>query len=178
MVERSCAKRHTCTSTKIKELQHDLQITEPDNDVSKEQTKHGQYMYFYSVDEQRQHTACAMLGVQFVRCNEVCPGGPNVSLAQPRNRKVKHIAVDGNHLFWSFSYIIAGSEEHIHCAIVYHMVGNAHLLLSCHVPSQFTSIQQYTAATRMNHSRSWGTTLMIDLSSILTAQCDAQRNIH
>lgn len=91
-----------------------------------------------------------MLGVQFVRCNEVSPGGPNVFFTRPRNRKVKHIAVDGNRLFWSFSYIIAGSEEHhmeIHCAIVYHMVGNAHLLLSCHVPNQFTSIQQYAAAT-------------------------------
>ena len=49
----------------------------------------------------------------------------------------------------------------IRCAIVNHMVGIAHLLLGPHVPSQYTSIQQYIAATRMNHSTSWGTDVEI-----------------
>ena len=32
------------------------------------------------------------------------------------------------------------------------MVDIAHLLLGAHVPSQYTSIQQYIAATKMNDS--------------------------
>ena len=98
-----------------------------------------------------------LIGVPFVRCNGVCPGGPNVPLTQPNNTKVKHIAGDGNCLFWLFSYIITGSEEHH----LNHMVHIAHLLLGAHVPSQYTSIQQYIAATRMNHSTSWGTDVEI-----------------
>ena len=105
-----------------------------------------------------------LLSVPFVRCNGVCPGGSKVLLTRPNNRKVKHIEGDGNCLFRSFSYIITGSEEHhmdIRCAIVNHMVDIAHLLRGAHVPSQHTSIQQYIAATRMNHSTSWETDVEI-----------------
>ena len=105
-----------------------------------------------------------MLGVEFVRCNGACPDGPNVPFTRPINTKVKHTAGDGNCLFRSFSYIITGSEQHhieIRCAIINNMVGIAHLLLDCHVPSQFSSIQQYIAATRMNHSWSWRTDVEI-----------------
>ena len=105
-----------------------------------------------------------LLSVPFVRCNGVCPGGSNVLLTRPNNRKVKHIEGDGNCLFRSFSYIITGSEEHhmdIRCAIVNHMVDIAHLLCGAHVPSQHMSIQQYIAATRMNHSASWETDVEI-----------------
>ena len=49
----------------------------------------------------------------------------------------------------------------IHRAIVHHMVGIAHLLLSAHAPSWYTRTQQYIAATEMNDSTSWGSDVEI-----------------
>ena len=57
------------------------------------------------------------------------PGGLDVPLKRPDARRVRHILGDGNCLFRSFSYLIAGCEDQhvaVRAAILTHMrtIGN------------------------------------------------------
>ncbi len=114
--------------------------------------------------------------------NGVTPGGSNVLLTRPTN--FKRIVGDGNCLFRSFSLILTGSEEQhlaIRGAIIQHMrtigdaiwphqiapllrqiqnLGEVHLVGSVYTDAEWElGIEQYIAATRMNHGdrrlKSW-----------------------
>ena len=81
-------------------------------------------------DEQWQRNACSTLGLVYMEHNRVTPGGPDIDLKLPNG--FKRIEGDGNCLFWTFSFIITGSENQhmtVHHAILDHMVRIAHLLL-------------------------------------------------
>ena len=74
------------------------------------------------MNEQWQRTACAVMGLPFVRSNGVCQGGANVVLTCPH--RLEKIRGDGNCLFRSFSHIITGTQNHyktVRSAIVAHM---------------------------------------------------------
>ena len=127
---------------------------------------------FHTVDEQWQVNACSTLGVRFVRCNRLRPGGPNVSLKPPDTHTIRRITGDGNCLFRSFSYIITGSEEQhmaVRQAICNHMVEIAHFLFATGICSTYTSIQEYIQSTKMDQDQAWGTEVeMFTLAHLLT----------
>ena len=78
------------------------------SNISRDRNRTWPFM-FNCVDEEWQHNACAIMGLEFVAGNGLNHGGPHVILKRPRT--VKSILGDGNCLFRCFSYIITGSEE-------------------------------------------------------------------
>ncbi len=125
---------------------------------------------FYPSDEQWQRNACAIVGLQFHGNNKERPGGPNVALKRSDLRTVKRIRDDGNCLFRSFAYIIAGSEDQhkaVRAVILNHMVDIAHFLLGPHI-TQYSSVQDYIRATDMDIAKTWSTDIeMLTLAHLL-----------
>ena len=125
---------------------------------------------YHPVDVEWQRNACNVMGVQFHGPNTVAPGGPDVAIKPPDARIVKHIRGDGNCLFRSFSYLIAGSEdEHdaVRPAIVSHMLTIGHFLVGFQIPTQST-VQGYLNDTHMDREGSWGTEVeMLTLAHFL-----------
>ena len=79
-------------------------------------------------------------------------------------RTVKSILGDGNCLFRSFSYFITGSEEQyrrVREVILNHMVDIGHFMLFHHLPSRYTSIDEYIHDTEMDRNFTWGTDIEI-----------------
>ena len=136
------------------------------------------------VDVEWQLRVCRLLGLGFCGPNRITPGSPNAPLANPVG--FKNIRGDGNCMFRSLSFIITGSEDqhmHVRRAIIRHMrdignvlwesqispllnnlrsigevsVGNNHSPNADHM----AGINQYIAATRMDHDKTWGSEVEI-----------------
>ena len=115
------------------------------------------HLRYHQVNEDWQHCMCAILGLNFVRSNRLGGGGPDVILTRPL--AVKRIGGDGNCLFRCLSYVLTGSQEQYHevrTKICDHLVTIAHFMLEHHLPSRFTSIDQYFEETHMNRNYVWG----------------------
>ena len=63
------------------------------SNISRDRNRTWPFM-FNCVDEEWQHNACAIMGLEFVAGNGLNHGGPHVVLKQPRT--VKSILGDGN----------------------------------------------------------------------------------
>ena len=136
------------------------------------------------VDVEWQLRVCRHLGLGFCGPNRITPGSPNAPLANPVG--FKNIRGDGNCMFRSLSFIITGSEDqhmHVRRAIIRHMrdIGNVlwesqispllNNLRSIGVVSvgnnqspnadHMAGINQYIAATRMDHDKTWGSEVEI-----------------
>ena len=104
---------------------------------------------------------CTFLGLNFIKSNGVCRGGPDIILTCPR--AVKRIMGDGN-LFRCLSYAITGSEDQYHevrTKICDHLITIAHFMLFHHMGSEYTSIQQYFQVAHMDCNYVWGTDVEI-----------------
>ena len=136
------------------------------------------------VDVEWQLRVCRLLGLGFCGPNRITPGSPNAPLGYPLG--FKNIRGDGNCMFRSLSFIITGSEDqhmHVRRAIIRHMrdignvlwesqispllnnlrsigevsVGNNQSPIADHM----AGINQYIAATRMDHDKTWGSEVEI-----------------
>ena len=131
------------------------------------------------VDVEWQLRVCRLLGLGFCGPNRITPGSPNAPLANPVG--FKNIRGDGNCMFRSLSFIITGSEDqhmHVRRAIIRHMRDIGNVLWESQISSllnnlrsigevsvgnnqspnadHMAGINQYIAATRMDHDKTWG----------------------
>ena len=116
--------------------------------------------------------------------NRITPGSPNAPLANPVG--FKNIRGDGNCMFRSLSFIITGSEDqhmHVRRAIIRHMRDIGSVLWESQISpllnnlrsigevsvgnnqspnaDHMAGINQYIAATRMDHDKTWGSEVEI-----------------
>ena len=136
------------------------------------------------VDVEWQLRVCRLLGLGFCGPNRIIPGSPNAPLANPVG--FKNIRGDGNCMFRSLSFIITGSEDqhmHVRRAIIRHMRDIGNVLWESQISSllnnlrsigevsvgnnqspnadHMAGINQYIAATRMDHDKTWGSEVEI-----------------
>ena len=136
------------------------------------------------VDVEWQHRVCRLLGLGFCGPNRITPGSPNAPLANPVG--FKNIRGDGNCMFRSLSFIITGSEDqhmHVRRAIIRHMRDIGNVLWESQISpllnnlrsigevsvgnnqspnaDHMAGINQYIAATRMDHDKTWGSEVEI-----------------
>ena len=136
------------------------------------------------VDVEWQLRVCRLLGLGFCGPNRITPGGPNAPLANPVG--FKNIRGDGNCMFRSLSFIITGSEDqhmHVRRAIIRHMRDISNVLWESQISpllnnlrsigevsvgnnqspnaDHMAGINQYIAATRMDHDKTWGSEVEI-----------------
>ena len=135
------------------------------SNISRDRNRTWPFM-FNCVDEEWQHNACAIMGLEFVAGNGLNHGGPHVILKRPRT-----VLGDGNCLFRSFSYIITGSEEQyrrVREVILNHMVDIGRFILFHHLPPRYTSIEEYIHDTEMDRNFTWGTDVeMLTMAHLL-----------
>ena len=136
------------------------------------------------VEVEWQLRVCRLLGLGFCGPNRITPGSPNAPLANPVG--FKNIRGDGNCMFRSLSFIITGSEDqhmHVRRAIIRHMRDIGNILWESQISSllnnlrsigevsvgnnqspnadHMAGINQYIAATRMDHDKTWGSEVEI-----------------
>ena len=136
------------------------------------------------VDVEWQLRVCRLLGLGFCGPNRITPGSPNAPLANPVG--FKNIRGDGNCMFRSLSFIITGSEDqhmHVRRAIIRHMRDIDNVLWESQISpllnnlrsigevsvgnnqspnaDHMAGINQYIAATRMDHDKTWGSEVEI-----------------
>ena len=136
------------------------------------------------VDVEWQLRVCRLLGLGFCGPNRITPGSPNAPLANPVG--FKNIRGDGNCMFRSLSFIITGSEDqhmHVRRAIIRHMRDIGNVLWESQISpllnnlrsigevsvgnnqspnaDHMAGINQYIAATRMDHDKTWGSEVEI-----------------
>ena len=136
------------------------------------------------VDVEWQVRVCRLLGLGFCGPNRITPGSPNAPLANPVG--FKNIRGDGNCMFRSLSFIITGSEDqhmHVRRAIIRHMRDIGNVLWESQISpllnnlrsigevsvgnnqspnaDHMAGINQYIAATRMDHDKTWGSEVEI-----------------
>ena len=136
------------------------------------------------VDVEWQLRVCRLLGLRFCGPNIITPGSPNAPLANPVG--FKNIRGDGNCMFRSLSFIITGSEDQhmqVRRAIIRHMRDIGNVLWESQISpllnnlrsigevsvgnnqspnaDHMAGINQYIAATRMDHDKTWGSEVEI-----------------
>ena len=125
------------------------------------------------VDVEWQLRVCRLLGLGFCGPNRITPGSPNAPLANPVG--FKNIRGDGNCMFRSLSFIITGSEDqHKHIGNVLWesqispLLNNLRSIGEVSVGNNqspnadhMAGINQYIAATRMDHDKTWGSEVEI-----------------
>ena len=142
------------------------------------------YFKYNPVDVEWQLRVCHLLGLGFCGPNRITPGSPNAPLANPVG--FKNIQGDGNCMFRSLSFIITGSEDqhmHVRRAIIRHMRDIGNVLWESQISpllnnlrsigevavgynqspnaDHMAGINQYIAATRMDHDKTWGSEVEI-----------------
>ena len=142
------------------------------------------HLKYNPVDVEWQLRVCRLLGLGFCGPNRITPGSPNAPLANPVG--FKNIRGDGNCMFRSLSFIITGSEDqhmHVRRAIIRHMRDIGNVLWESQISSllnnlrsigevsvgnnqspnadHMAGINQYIAATRMDHDKTWGSEVEI-----------------
>ena len=149
------------------------------SNISRDRNRTWPFM-FNCVDEEWQHNACAIMGLEFVAGNGLNHGGPHVILKRPRT--VKSILGDGNCLFRSFSYIITGSEEQyrrVREVILNHMVDIGHFMLFHHLDLRYTSIDEYIHDTEMDRNFTWGTDIeILTMAHLLNTRVFVYNTVH
>ena len=129
---------------------------------------------FHSVNEQWQHDACVLLGLNFEGSNAMEKGGACNPLSSPQ--KIKPIQGDGNCMFRALSYVITGSEkhhlqvranilEHIASLILGHIRGCSNAMHNC------SSVKEYIKLTKMNNPHVWGTDIELLVVAHLLKTC-------
>ena len=165
-----------CVQAKMDGTDSELAITGVYTDNS--------HFKYNPVDVEWQLRVCRLLGLGFCGPNRITPGSPNAPLANPVG--FKNIRGDGNCMFRSLSFIITGSEDqHIHVrrAIIRHMRDIGNVLWESQISpllnnlrsigevsvgnnqspnaDHMAGINQYIAATRMDHDKTWGSEVEI-----------------
>ena len=165
-----------CVQAKMDGTDSELAITGVYTDNS--------HFKYNPVDVEWQLRVCRLLGLGFCGPNRITPGSPNAPLANPVG--FKNIRGDGNCMFRSLSFIITGSEDqhmHVRRAIICHMRDIGNVLWESQISSllnnlrsigevsvgnnqsphadHMAGINQYIAATRMDHDKTWGSEVEI-----------------
>ena len=164
-----------CVQAKTDGTDNELAITGVYTDYS--------HFKYNPVDVEWQLRVCRLLGLGFCGPNRITPGSPNAPLANPVG--FKNIRGDGNCMFRSLSFIITGSEDHMHVrrAIIRHMRDIGNVLWESQISpllnnlrsigevsvgnnqspnaDHMAGINQYIAATRMDHDKTWGSEVEI-----------------
>ena len=165
-----------CVQAKMDGTDSELAITGVYTDNS--------HFKYNPVDVEWQLRVCLLLGLGFCGPNRITPGSPNAPLANPVG--FKKIRGDGNCMFRSLSFIITGSEDqhmHVRRAIICHMRDIDNVLWESQISplldnlrnigevsvgnnqspnaDHMAGINQYIAATRMDHDKTWGSEVEI-----------------
>ena len=165
-----------CVQAKTDGTDSELAITRVYTDSS--------HFKYNPVDVEWQLRVCRLLGLGFCGPNRITPGSPYAPLANPVG--FKNIRGDGNCMFRSLSFIITGSEDqhmHVRRAIICHMRDIGNVLWESQISSllnnlrsigevsvgnnqspnadHMAGINQYIAATRMDHDKTWGSEVEI-----------------
>ena len=165
-----------CVQAKMDGTDSELAITGVYTDSS--------HFKYNPVDVEWQLRVCRLLGLGFCGPNRITPGSPNAPLANPVG--FKNIRGDGNCMFRSLSFIITGSEDqhmHVRRAIICHMRDIGNVLWESQISpllnnlrsigevsvgnnqspnaDHMAGINQYIAATRMDHDKTWGSEVEI-----------------
>ena len=165
-----------CVQAKMDGTDSELAITGVYTDNS--------HFKYNPVDVEWQLRVCRLLGLGFCGPNRITPGSPNAPLANPVG--FKNIRGDGNCMFQSLSFIITGSEDqhmHVRRAIIRHMRDIGNVLWESQISpllnnlrsigevsvgnnqspnaDYLAGINQYIAATRMDHDKTWGSEVEI-----------------
>ena len=165
-----------CVQAKMDGTDSELAITGVYTDNS--------HFKYNPVDVEWQLRVCRLLGLGFCGPNRITPGSPNAPLANPVG--FKNIRGDGNCMFRSLSFIITGSEDqhmHVRRAIIRHMRDIGNILWESQISpllnnlrsigevsvgnnqspnaDHMAGINQYIAATRMDHDKTWGSEVEI-----------------
>ena len=165
-----------CVQAKMDGTDSELAITEVYTDNS--------HFKYNPVDVEWQLRVCRLLGLGFCGPNRITPGSQNAPLANPVG--FKNIRGDGNCMFRSLSFIITGSEDqhmHVRRAIIRHMRDIGNVLWESQISpllnnlrsigevsvgnnqspnaDHMAGINQYIAATRMDHDKTWGSEVEI-----------------
>ena len=165
-----------CVQAKMDGTDSELAITGVYTDSS--------HFKYNPVDVEWQLRVCRLLGLGFCGPNRITPGSPNAPLANPVG--FKNIRGDGNCMFRSLSFIITGSEDqhmHVRRAIIRHMRDIGNVLWESQISpllnnlrsigevsvgnnqspnaDHMAGINQYIAATRMDHDKTWGSEVEI-----------------
>ena len=165
-----------CVQAKTDGTDSELAITRVYTDNS--------HFKYNPVDVEWQLRVCRLLGLGFCGPNRITPGSPNAPLANPVG--FKNIRGDGNCMFRSLSFIITGSEDqhmHVRRAIIRHMRDIGNVLWESQISpllnnlrsigevsvgnnqspnaDHMAGINQYIAATRMDHDKTWGSEVEI-----------------
>ena len=160
-----------CVQAKMDGTDSELAITGVYTDNS--------HFKYNPVDVEWQLRVCRLLGLGFCGPNRITPGSPNAPLANPVG--FKNIRGDGNCMFRPLSFIITGSENqhmHVRRAIIRHMRDIGNVLWESQISpllnnlrsigevsvgnnqspnaDHMAGINQYIAATRMDHDKTWG----------------------
>ena len=162
-----------CVQAKMDGTDSELAITGVYTDNS--------HFKYNPVDVEWQLRVCRLLGLGFCGPNRITPGSPNAPLANPVG--FKNIRGDGNCMFRSLSFIITGSEDqHMHVRIR-HMRDIGNVLWESQISpllnnlrsigevsvgnnqspnaDHMAGINEYIAATRMDHDKTWGSEVEI-----------------
>ena len=159
-----------CVQAKMDGTDSELAITGVYTDNS--------HFKYNPVDVEWQLQVCRLLGLGFCGPNRITPGSPNAPLANPVG--FKNIRGDGNCMFRSLSFIITGSEDqhmHVRRAIIRHMRDIGNVLWESQISpllnnlrsigevsvgnnqspnaDHMAGINQYIAAMRMDHDKTW-----------------------
>ena len=165
-----------CVQAKMDGTDSELAITGVYTDNS--------HFKYNPVDVEWQLRVCRLLGLGFCGPNRITPGSQNAPLANPVG--FKNIRGDGNCMFRSLSFIITGSEDqhmHVRRAIIRHMRDIGNVLWESQISpllnnlrsigevsvgnnqspnaDHMAGINQYIAATRMDHDKTWGSEVEI-----------------
>ena len=165
-----------CVQAKMDGTDSELAITGVYTDNS--------HFKYNPVDVEWQLRVCRLLGLGFCGPNRITPGSPNAPLANPVG--FKNIRGDGNCMFRSLSFIITGSEDQhmdVRRAIIRHMRDIGNVLWESQISpllnnlrsigevsvgnnqspnaDHMAGINQYIAATRMDHDKTWGSEVEI-----------------
>ena len=165
-----------CVQAKMDGTDSELAITGVYTDNS--------HFKYNPVDVEWQLRVCRLLGLGFCGPNRITPGSPNAPLANPVG--FKNIRGDGNCMFRSLSFIITGSEDqhmHVRRDIIRHMRDIGNVLWESQISpllnnlrsigevsvgnnqspnsDHMAGINQYIAATRMDHDKTWGSEVEI-----------------
>ena len=165
-----------CVQAKMDGTDSELAITGVYTDNS--------HFKYNPVDVEWQLRVCRLLGLGFCGPNRITPASPNAPLANPVG--FKNIRGDGNCMFRSLSFIITGSEDqhmHVRRAIIRHMRDIGNVLWESQISpllnnlrsigevsvgnnqspnaDHMAGINQYIAATRMDHDKTWGSEVEI-----------------
>ena len=131
-----------------------------------------------------QQRVCEELHLNYIGFNQITPGSHNVTLTNPVS--FRSIQSDGNFMFRAFSFILTGSEDQhllVHSIILHHMrvvgellwkyqispllqhlrrIGEVHWVRNVSPDLEWArGIEQYIAASHMDHVSTWGSEVEI-----------------